>query len=107
MAFAAAVCLVVWQHRTEIARREATTSQMGQVNSQGEHENISHPTYEGSERAEMYDADLGLIPSEETPVQQLPPAYIPGEAALGRDETVGFLVSMDYPFNFSRTETIP
>lgn len=107
MVFVTAACFVVWQHRRGIARREATTSQMGQVDSQSEHGNISHPAYEGSERAERENVDPGVVPSEETRMQQLPPAYIPGEAALGRGETVGFLVSMDHPFNFSRTETIP
>ena len=102
MVFVTAACLVIRQHRREIARREAKVPGIREVNSQSGHENVSSQAYVGSGRAGMHNAVLGAIP-----VQQPPPVYIPEEAAPGLDEALRFLVSMDYTFEFPRTEAIP
>lgn len=106
MVFVTAACLVIRQHRREIARREVAIPQIGQANSQSGHGNVSRPTHLGSRRAEMLNAALGAIPGQGTLVQQPPPAYMPEEAAPGLDETVRFLVSTDCTLKFPRTETI-
>jgi len=75
MVFITAVCFIIRRHRRRLAHRETTAVGTGRMN---EHENTSDLMDAGSARIESYHAILsGAILSDETLVQEPPPAYIP------------------------------
>ena len=89
MLLLAAVCFIIKRHR------EARAVETGRANSQSEHENTSHLMEMGSERTD--NTNSRGISSEETLVQELPPAYMQAGTTSWRDDIEGFQVSGDDP----------
>ena len=97
MVLVTAVCFIVKRHRRRLAHREARGVGI-------EHAGHENPSHGGSGRTERLDIALPL--SEETPVQEPPPAYVPAGAASWQGDAEEFHVSTDHLFRMPRTEAI-
>jgi hypothetical protein len=77
MTFVAVVCFIIRQHRRRFYRCEATGVNMGCVNAQSEQPNVGHlDVLSGRSEWRLVDWGRAFL-SEETLVQEPPPAYIP------------------------------